>query len=235
MLLLVLTDKGSIIYTMIKISLNRQLDYETYDNFKNFSVAGADFGATIKRDHPAITKDNFKDYIDKFYKDNAEVLKKACDEINTAIISKQRIFFESVEKIFDIDASGENFRGYISIFNCNPRFVESKEFQIFYKKEIGEKIEVVFHEILHFIFFDYCSKKISQEIKNLDRNSGKLWELSEIVNVIILNLQEFRTLIGREEKLFYPNLKEKLTIIQDIWNKNHDMKKFIEQSLKNLN
>ena len=59
--------------------------------------------------------------------------------------------------------------------------------------------------------------------------------MSEIVNVIILNLQEFRTLIGREEKLFYPNLKEKLTIIQDIWNKNHDMIKFIEQSLKNLN
>ena len=216
---------------MIKISLNKQLDYETYNNFKDFSVAGIDFGAGIKQDHPNLNSDNFKDYIDSFYERNTHILEESCAEINSVIIDKQDMFFKAVRKIFNIDANQDSFRGYISIFNCNPRFPDSKEFQIVFKKNIEDKTEVVFHEILHFIFFDYCVNNLANETKLLDVNSGKLWELSEIVNVIILNLPEFKALIGREEKLFYPNLKVKLVLIQDIWNKKTDIKQFIRESL----
>ncbi|MDD5318674.1 MAG: hypothetical protein PHF79_02550 [Candidatus Pacebacteria bacterium] len=139
-----------------------------------------------------------------------------------------------MKKVFDTDASEHNFRGYISIFNCNPRFPESKEFQIFYKKDIKDKTEVVFHEILHFIFFDYCTANLPEETSPLDKNTGKLWELSEIINVIILNLPEFKTLIGREERLFYPGLKDMLAIVQIIWNKKTSMQQFIRDGLATL-
>jgi hypothetical protein len=49
-----------------------------------------------------------------------------------------------------------------------------------------DKLEVVFHELLHFIFFDYCDSFLKEETKDLDKNKGVLWELSEIFNVIVL-------------------------------------------------
>ncbi len=220
---------------MIKISINKKLDYDVYDDFKDFSVEGADFGTKIKRDYPNITANNFKDYIDLFYEDNAEIFQKCCDDMNAELLSKQIFFFDTVGKVFGFDASNENFHGYVSMFDCNPRFIDSKEFQIFYGKEIEDKTEVVFHEILHFIFFDYCSRNLSQETGSLEKNSGKLWELSEIFNVIVLNMPEFRDLLGREEKLFYPELKTKLAAVKNVWNKGYNLKEFILQSLLVLN
>jgi hypothetical protein len=215
---------------LINISINKKLDFETYNNFKDFSISGIDFGAIIKKDHPLINPDNFRDYIDLYYKNNIDILEKNCNELNILINEKQKAFFVAIKEIFGLD-DGKKIQGYISIFNCNPRFVDSNKFQVFYKKEINDKIEVVFHEILHFIFFDYCSKNLPQETNHLNKNSGKLWELSEIINVIILNLPKFRGLIGKEEKLFYPKLKEKLLDIQNVWSKHYDMRQFILESL----
>src|SRR3989344_681093 len=134
---------------MIKIGLNIELDYQVYAEFRNFSVSGVDFGLRIKKDHPHINLENYKKYIDEFYK--------------------------------------ENNKGYVSIFDCNPRFVDDKSFQVFYKKSGSDKLRVCFHEITHFAFFDYFEKLFPAEYRSLDRNSGVLWELSEVINVILLN------------------------------------------------
>ena len=217
---------------MINIKLNKELDYEIYKNFWDFKVAGVDFGVNIKRHHPEINLENYREYIDKFYADNQEVLDKSCGEINQLISKKQDAFFQALSGLFKMDFSNHNYVGYISIFDCNPRYVESKTFQIFYKKDLLYKLEVVFHEIMHFAFFDYCDKYLSEEIKDLDKNSGKLWELSEIFNVITLNLPEFRVLTEREEKLYYTDLAKKLEIAKQVWVKsNSDMTNFIKESL----
>lgn len=134
-----------------------------------------------------------------------------------------------------IDFSNNLYIGFISIFDCNPRYFETKSFQIFYKKTNLEKLEVVFHECLHFAFFEYYDKFFKIKTEKLNKNSGKLWELSEIFNVIILNQKEFRDILKREEKLFYPDLKDKLITVKKIWNENHDnMKNFIIKSLNVL-
>lgn len=145
---------------------------------------------------------------------------------------KQNIFFKAAENLFKMDFSNNLYTGFISIFNCNPRYFETKSFQIFYQKTVLEKLEVAFHESLHFTFFEYYDKFIEIKSKKLDYNSGKLWELSEIFNVIILNQKEFRDILEREEKLFYPELANKLIIIKNIWNENHgNIKNFIIKSL----
>jgi hypothetical protein len=217
---------------MIDIKINKELDYEMYDNFHEFRVAGVDFGANIKMHHPEIKLENYREYIDKFYADNKEALNKSCEEINQLISQKQKAFFQVLSGLFKMDFSDFDYTGYISIFDCNPRFVESKTFQVFYNRDLLKKLEVIFHEIMHFAFFDYCDKYLSEEIKDLDKNSGKLWELSEIFNVIALNLPEFRALTEREEKLYYIGLATKLEDIKQVWIKsNGDIKNFIKESL----
>lgn len=218
---------------MIKIFLNKELDYRTYENFCDFTVAGADFSAKIKKDHPEINLENHREYIDSFYSKNQKVLEKSCEEINELILQKETGFFQAVYKLFETDYSKTDYKGYLSIFDCNPRFIEDKTFQIFYRKNLSDKLEVIFHEILHFIFFDYCDKNFSAETKNLDKNSSKLWELSEIFNVIVLNLPEFQNILRKEEKLFYPNLSEKLEASKKIWTENNgNVFTFIKKYLK---
>ena len=192
---------------MIKIGINKKLDYLTYENFRNFSIGGINFGIKIRKDHPKISKENYKKYIDEFYRKNWQKLLKTQKKSDKYIAKRQNHFWNAVKNTLDLDDKKDRYGGYLSIFNCNPRFLDTKTFQIYYKKNLPEIAEVAFHESLHFIFFDFINKNLAKEIKGLDKNSGLLWELSEIFNTIILNLSEFRKITGRMEKLFYPKLK----------------------------
>ena len=215
---------------MISIELNKKLDHEVYKDFCNLKIAGADFSALIKKEHPDISLENSEQYIDNFYKTNAVVLQKSCDDLLGAINLKQDIFFGALENLFKTDFRQTSFKGYLSIFDCNPRFVESNEFQVFYKRSLNSKLAVIFHEVLHFAFFAYCEANFAEKMKGLDKNSGKLWELSEIFNVIVLNTKEFSKITCREEKLFYPQLQDKLDEARMIWAKsNGQLKQLIDQ------
>ena len=216
---------------MIKISLNKDLDYEVYVNFHNLSVAGANFGKKIRDDHPNINIENHKKYIDDFYITHQTEMKDKLEQINKLISDKQDKFLLELKKIFNIDFSTSLYQGYFSIFDCNPRYLETKTFQIFYKKDLSHMLEVVCHESLHFAFFDYLDKNFSEQIKGLDKNSDILWEMSEIINIIILNLSPFREIMGIEEKLFYTQLQNKLDKAKEIWSSCNDIQKFVSMYL----
>jgi predicted SprT family Zn-dependent metalloprotease len=88
--------------------------------------------------------------------------------------------------------------------------------------------EVIAHELTHFAFYDFC---YGIGLKD----SKKLWELSEIFNVLFLNIPSIQKAIGAEELLFYPDLKEKLENIRKIWNIEMPANDFIMKSLDLLN
>lgn len=51
----------------------------------------------------------------------------------------------------------------------------------------------------------------------------------------MLNQKEFRDILEREEKLFYPDLANKLIIIKKVWNEScGNMKNIITKSLNIL-
>lgn len=205
---------------MIKISLNIKLDYEVYTEFRNFSISGVDFGLRIKKDHPDINSKNYVEYINNFYEENKIEIGNSISELMGIISQKSDSYFVTIKKYFNLDLDKEDYKGYISIFDCNPRFIEDKSFQVFYKKSDLDKLGVCFHEITHFAFFDYFERLFPEKYKSLDKNNGILWEFSEIINVILLNEPEFRNILQGEEKLFYPNLENKLEEIRKIWEKS---------------
>lgn len=215
---------------MISIELNKELDCEVYGDFRNFSIGGVDFGEMIREDHPSITPNNHKEYIDEYYRTNSEGISNSLIEINSALRSNESDFKNFVKKYFWSLSINNEYLGYLSIFNCNPRYLDKKIFQIYFKKDLSSKLEVCWHESLHFQFFDYCDKHLNKETTHLDKNSGKLWALSEVFNVILMNEPDFRKISDRKEKLFYPELKEKLEIAQKIW---RDSDKNISEFIKN--
>lgn len=219
---------------MISIKLNKELDYEMYKDSYNFSTAGADLAALIKIDHPTINLENSRQYIDDFYYKNTAILEQSRDDLIDALRDKEKEFFDALKSLFHLNFDSYSYKGYISILNCNPRFVETKEFQVFYKRNIKAKLRVVFHEMLHFAFFDYCDANFSEQVSKLDKNSGKFWELSEIFNVIVLNTPPFMKITEGEEKLFYPQLSQKLEKAKALWDEvQGDVHKFIQLLLLN--
>mgnify|MGYP001567761213 CR=1 FL=1 len=215
------------LFTLMKIELNKKLDKETYLAFCDVIVGGADFGKKIHDDHPNITKENYIEYIDDFYITNSDELGSVLKDTELCFNEiKSPLFFE-LQKYFGKNYSKEDYTCYPSIFNCNPRYLENKSFQVYYKRSHDMRKEVVAHEITHFAFYDFCD--------NLGiKNDNYLWELSEIFNVIFLNFPLIQKAIGAEELLFYPDLKNKLEEIKKIWAEDSNADKFIKTSLKYL-
>lgn len=211
----------------MKIELNKQLDKEVYLAFHDAKVGGADFGKKIKSDHPEITLENYIKYIDDFYTNHDEELEEARKDTELCFDEVKDVLFAELHKYFNRDYRNENYTCFLSIFNCNPRYLETKSFQVCYKRSRDMRKEVVIHELTHFAFYDFCN---TIGVKD----SGALWELSEIYNVIFLNLPSIQKAIGAEELLFYPDLKNKLEAIKQIWAKKLNAEKFIKESMKYL-
>ncbi len=211
----------------MKIELNKQLDKEVYLSFRESVFGGADFGKKIIDNHPGITKENHDEYIDSFYAMHKRELMDVLKDTEKCFDEIKEVLFNELSKYFGRDFSNENYTCYLSIFDCNPRYIEMKTFQVYYKRPHYLRKEVIAHELTHFAFYDFC---YSIGIKD----SKVLWELSEIFNVIFLNLPPIRNAIGAEELLFYPNLKEKLEAVKLIWAEQPNAKKFITESIKFL-
>lgn len=191
-------------------------------------VGGADFGKKIRDDHPNIAKENYIEYIDDFYVKNSDELKNILKDTELCFSEiKDPLFFE-LQKYFGKDYSKEEYKCHLSIFNCNPRYLKNKSFQVYYKRSHDMRKEVIAHELTHFAFYDFC-----HELGIKDDNY--LWELSEIFNVIFLNFPSIQKAIGSEELLFYSDLKGKMKAIKLIWAEHNEADKFIKTSLDYLN
>lgn len=211
----------------MKIELNKQLDKEVYMAFRESVFGGVDFGKKISDDHPDINKENCGIYIDNFYMAHERELTEARESTKACFTDVKDALFAELQKYFDHDYSRKRYTCYLSIFNCNPRYIETKTFQVYYKRPYHLRKEVIAHELTHFAFYDFCH---SIGIKD----SNALWKLSEIFNVIFLNLPPIRNAIGAEELLFYPELKDKLEAVKLIWEKQVNAKEFIKASLHYL-
>ena len=197
--------------------------------FLGFTAGGINFAAGILNTHPGIKKSIF-DYIDNFYKKNKGVLKKTANDFEKKWRLNEIKFFETTSKIFKNHPWPKGkYIGYVSIFDCNPRFLENKTFQIFYKHKIGP-VYVTAHELLHFIFYDYVMKKR----KNLNKKLSKeeLWRISEIVNEILLTSPPLKDIINiRKEVEGYPEFKTSVGRIKNKIKKVKNIDQLIDLSL----
>ncbi|MFA6017555.1 MAG: hypothetical protein WC744_05730 [Patescibacteria group bacterium] len=191
---------------MIKILTDQKMDKEVGLDFLGFSAGGMDFDGLIKRDHPNFTAENADTYVPSFYNEHKDEIEKSRSELSELLTNKEEDFFSALQTVFHLDLRNEEYKGYVSIFDLNPRFPETLSFQVCYRRPLSLRLEVAIHEITHFAFFKFCDEKIP-ETKGKDKNSGLLWELSEVLNVILLNTPSFRAILGEEEKLFYPGLQ----------------------------
>lgn len=220
-------------YPTLKVKLNKELDKKVCLQFINFQKAGIDFGRGIITIHSGLREvkkfsgklqsDFVSKYVDSFYEKNNQELK------NTGILAieqwgvKAGVFFRITDKYFNKHPWPKGkYIAYLSIFNCNPRFLEDKTFQVFWKHP-KSFISIAAHEMLHFLFYDYFLTKFGKE----KFTNESLWKLSEVANYLLLKEKEFIEITSDSQPDLYPDLLYLAYKLAPVWGKYKDIGKLV--------
>ena len=230
----------------IKFELNKELDKQMAFNFgtRSASKGGIDFTESVFQPHPdlrqIVGKENeeqkqiISDYIDDFYKTHEEELRALVADMNDNWHKDEENFNEQVKTIFKNPEIPEGkYIGYLSVINCNPRFLHDKTFQVFYKHRAGSNY-VTAHETLHFFFYDYTAKKHPELFANLNPNSGVYWDMAELFDVVVMSHPDFISEEYAKNTRPYPSHAKYCDTLKEIWNKDLDIDNWIVKSYKYL-
>lgn len=227
-------------FPKLKFRLNKTLDKKVGFHFLEHKKAGVNFGAKIIKDYPELkaaqkSKDKKKEkiissYVKSFYLKNDKELKQTRLEFQDEWNKNAEAFFTAANKLFNNHSWPKGkYHAYLSIFNCNPRFLKNKTFQVYWKHPKGV-VAVSSHEMLHFFFYDYVEKNFSK--KPMSENS--LWQLSEIFNHFVLAEPDFVKLTNVPKPSLYPNLVNLSKELRPLWEKSKSAHDFLRLSLKDI-
>ncbi len=217
----------------LKFRFDSNFDFKiAWDFYNNPKYYGFDFwekGAVRYHDKlKAIEKKQRKkfflfNYVSSFYKEHKDEFEYRKKEIEALYRSKEQKFFCEIEKFFQNHPWPKGkYIAYLSIFDFCPRFLDDKTFFVFMYDNDNGVLFTIFHEMLHFIFYDYCLAKYPKIFKNRDTEKGSFWELSELFNSIIQQTPVFIKLHGQMNGIGYPELKTKFKEAKKAWNGNID-------------
>lgn len=163
-----------------------------------------------------------KEYVNDYYKKYFWEIKK-----NILLIEKQwkrieRKFFILSDKIFEkYPWPKGKYIAYPTIWGMYPRDLKNKI--LWFPPEHRLKnysLVVIAHEMLHFIFYDYLSKKYFKY--KINKHNFKIWAISEAFNVIIQSQKEWIE-VFKQKPIAYPEHKILIKRMKKIWQHKKDV------------
>jgi hypothetical protein len=161
--------------------------------------------------------------------------KNIADGFHTAVKKWRAVenkYYKLVDQVFKNHPWPKgNYRGYVSIYLMFPRYIDEKIFFLPYQNtERTNSNNVIAHEMLHFIFFDYIDKKLG--IKQHTTINGNpenfVWQVSEVFNNVIEGSKPFNKLFHRKPKP-YPGTEKIYAKMKNQWAKKQDVDWLLEQ------
>lgn len=221
------------------MKLHPELKFELNIELDKWTCSIEVFHSSVVRVHPKLAegenlppeanKSFNNNYVTNYYKTHQKELEAALKKMRTDWLAIEERYFKAIDKLFNHPWPEGKYICYLSIFNCNPRFIETKEFQAFYNHPETTNY-VCAHELLHFIFYDYLEKNFNQEYKELGEKV--IWKLSEIFNDVVLRLPEFVAFTGNNDPATYAETREELNGAIKLWEETKTIKVFVAQYFK---
>ena len=202
-------------YPEIKFQMSIALDIEMGFQFMETKAGGVDFGQGMVERYPQLLnaretsgverRSLITNFTQKYYALHQAELENTLKRMEDGWRDVAKEYFKAVDGVFDKAQwpKGE-YVCYLSIFNCNPRFLETKSFQVYYQHKDGSNF-VIAHEMLHFIFFEYLHHQEGEFLKKLSQKD--VWLLSELFNDLVLELPTFSK-FAQKTKFNYPEVTE---------------------------
>ncbi len=225
----------------LRFYTNKQLDEIITEQFFNERGGGINFGEGIVNLHPKLKpvrllKDTAQKkkaihlYFNHYYRVHRVAISRSIQHLRQSWYKREKEFITVTKNFFGgFQFPKGKYIAYASIINCNPRFLDSKTFQFFYKKPVTDAVHTIAHELLHFIFFDFVKKKFKNEIKKLSED--QLWDFSEIFNVVVLESSRYQHIIDKQYVIPYPDHKRFLFQFRKLYKNSRDAEKFIRHSI----
>lgn len=219
----------------IIFKINKKMDLQTGLLFRNVKAGGVDFKKWgLLAPHPALKVHKLlssrviKAYANHYYQQHEKELKTICKKMAREWGQFSKTFFALTKKIFRTHPFPVgDYRCYLSIWNCNPRDIRHKSFQIFYRKK--NCVEAIAHEMLHFIFYDYFYKQCPYSRR--PAYAKKVWELSEAFNTVVLNSSRWRKQLHIKKQYPYPELRRLVRIMSKQWKQNQSAEHLLQTML----
>lgn len=163
--------------------------------------------------------------VDWIYGVEKEKMERGIKEIRLIWQEKEKDFLEKASKIFDNYGWPKGqFVGYPTILAIFPRNIKERTFQTSYRNtELS--IQVIMHETLHFIFFEYFKENFDGRLEEKG-----LWELSEILNDMIMARPPLSELYNHPLKV-RESLAKKTKELARVYDKSNSMHDFIEKAI----
>ncbi|MBS3087198.1 hypothetical protein J4226_01255 [Candidatus Pacearchaeota archaeon] len=184
-----------------------------------------------------------KEYFTGYFADNINSLNEKVSSFQKSWDEIGEDFVLALEDVLEIKWNKQDriARAYVGLNPICPRDILKRDFSVYYKKDDFEMRRTVFHEMLHFLWFDKW-KTIFTDFNHNNLNEPALeWKLSEIVPLAILS-------DSRIQKLFehYPSVydewqkiiiddKPLLKHIQEIYDGRSDFEDFVRKSWEFVN
>lgn len=167
-------------YPKIKFQIHQELDIQIGSKWPDAKIQ-----------YKELNSINTQNFVQNYYKRNEKELNNAVNKMALDWGSVEKEFYEASDAVFKNYPWPDGlYVCYISIFNCNPRYLENKTFQVFYKNSVGVKT-IAAHELLHFIFYDYVEKIENDFYRKVGKD--EIWRLSESFDVLALENSFFKT------------------------------------------
>ena len=234
---------GHMLNPAIQLKFNQKLDQDlAWDFYFNPEFGGCNFWKERALfHHPELLEiESAKDpkkfldkYISAFYNFHFDKMKRRSQKTSIYLNQSQDDFFKIIDKIFTYHPwPKKEFIGFFSIFDFCPRFLDSGSFQVFLYDNRNMQLFTIFHEMLHFIFYDFAQKTFPEKFENLSTDKGKFWDLAESFNVVIQDTDNFIKLHGKIKNSGYPNHKNLIIKGRNLWGKNQDLRQWIIEMMK---
>lgn len=230
-------------YPIIKLQFDQKLDQDlAWDFYNNQKIGGCDFWKErALKYHPVLidiesSEDKRKyldNYISKYYFSHKDEMESLSNKTAEYLKKEQEKYFLLVDKIFkNYPWPKKELVGDFSIFDFCPRFLEDNEFQVFIYDNRNLQLFTIFHECLHFIFYDFAQKNLPETLGKIDTEEGKFWEIAEVFNAVIQNTNDFISLHGKIDNIGYPDHKKLIVKGTLLWEKNPDVYAWISEMIK---
>lgn len=214
---------------------SKALDLKTALFFRHIKAGGIDFRQKgIINPHPVLKKYRhltsliLKKHVNLYYQQNEKKIALACQKAENEWAAVKSDFFLLTKILFPNHSfSPGKYLCYLSIWNCNPRNLQTKSFQVFYKHKSFK--EIIIHEMLHFIFYNYLYKNCPK-CKNA-KYAKKIWNISEALNIIIQNSTQWRKKLKTQLQNPYPKHKKLIQKMRMVWKKRKNIDSLFKELL----
>jgi hypothetical protein len=195
-------------------------------DFDDIAILSNKFGVAI---HAGLTKKCIEKFVQSIYEKNINEISNQSKEVKNRWKKNENDFFNLAKNVYKKDATlNEKYLAFPSVWSSFVRDFANKRISFPCDRGVNDALFVIAHELLHVIFYQYLYEN-HPKIRNIIE-SKKVWDFSEVINVIIQGQKEWVGLFILKPRAYseHEYLYEKMS---DTWNKNHDVDVLIEKFL----